>query len=612
MIAVDAPAATHPQHRHTHTAASSLGWLPGLSLSMSVGLVVVALADTLARRALPPAEPAFWLGLLIIFAPVALRLVFAAPNRAERVALVTLLGMSLYITKILYSPLGFTGHDEFLHWRTLDDILLQGRLFTPNPLLPVSARYPGAETATAALVNVSGIDLFLAGLVVVGAARLVLVLALFGLYEHLTRSPRIAGIGTLLYMANPNFLYFDAAFSYESVALPMAVFATYLIARYVSAPTIRTLLMLLPVLVMVVTTHHITSFIFTGLLALWIAVALVRRVPSPLFIGLAVVAAELAWLLTLGDVVVGYLGPHLTAAVNELVHMLVRTSASQSAAEPPRQLFVSTTGTVAPVWERITSLGAVGLILLGLPGGLWIVWRRMRAQPLAIVLAISVAAYPVSLAFRLTGAGWESANRSSEFLFIGIAFVIALVICGVLSRARHRWQVRAGAVVVSAYASILLMGGFISGWPPAWRMPGPYAPDTGERSIEPQGIAAAIWAHDVLGPDHHVGADATNMLLMGSYGHQDVETSLSGGIDVDWILFAPHLWPDLQQSIASGHMRYLVVDHRLVDAPYLARKYYADASVSEGLDKFDNLPGVGRIFDSGDIRLYDLGSLAND
>jgi uncharacterized membrane protein len=39
----------------------------------------------------------------------------------------------------------------------------------------------------------------------------------------------------LIYMANPNFLYFDAQFSYESLALPLAILVLYALARRVDA-----------------------------------------------------------------------------------------------------------------------------------------------------------------------------------------------------------------------------------------------------------------------------------------------------------------------------------------------------------------------------------------
>ena len=56
----------------------------------------------------------------------------------------------------------------------------------------------------------------------VGVARLLLVLALYLFFARVSGSTRIAALATLLYMANPNFVYFGAIVAYESLALPLA------------------------------------------------------------------------------------------------------------------------------------------------------------------------------------------------------------------------------------------------------------------------------------------------------------------------------------------------------------------------------------------------------
>src|SRR6266545_4304543 len=113
----------------------------------------------------------------------------ALPRRAGRVGVtatnrglgwlpaLSLVGaLGLYLVKVLHSPLIFTLHDEFIHWHTANDILKSGHLFRENPLLPASALFPGLEIVTAALTRLSGLTIFDAGVVVVGIARLMLVL----------------------------------------------------------------------------------------------------------------------------------------------------------------------------------------------------------------------------------------------------------------------------------------------------------------------------------------------------------------------------------------------------------------------------------------------------
>mgnify|MGYP000946532137 CR=1 FL=1 len=64
--------------------------------------------------------------------------------------------------------------------------------------------------------------------------------------------------------------------------------------------------------------------------------------------------------------------------------------------------------------------------LLGLPFGLFEVWRNHRAKAAAVAIGLAACLNPAMYVLRLTGGGWEVSNRSSEFLYISIGFVIAL------------------------------------------------------------------------------------------------------------------------------------------------------------------------------------------
>src|SRR5438270_7507233 len=217
-------------------AADRWGWLPALSLTSAVGVFLLALAYNGGRDAAQWSDPLFWFGLLVLFLPIAGRLLSVRASRRERIALLVVLGMALYLAKYLQYPLYFTYHDEFAHWRTAHDIAASGHLFQGNPIIPISSFYPGLEIATSALSSLTGLSLFAAGIVVIGVGRLVLVLALYFFFEYLISSARVAGIATLLYMANPHFLFFDADFSYESLALPLAMFVLFAVASRLYGP----------------------------------------------------------------------------------------------------------------------------------------------------------------------------------------------------------------------------------------------------------------------------------------------------------------------------------------------------------------------------------------
>lgn len=598
-------------------ATEGWGSLPALSLVSALGLLLVALADTVARNGAALATPLFWAGLLALFVPIATRLVLAAPSRPERIGLVVVLGLGLYLVKILHGPLFFTGHDELIHSRTAQDIIQHGRLFHHNPMIPTSPFYPGLEIVTSALVNLTGLSVFSAGLIVVGVGKLILVLALFLFYEQVSHSARVAGIAAVIYMANPNFLFFDSSYSYESLALPFAMLGVYTVARLQLTPDGRsgalTVIALLAIATVVIT-HHMTSYVLVAFLALWTVLTLYRRyrgqaglaAGSMVAVAMVALAGVVAWMLFVGSRVFSYLSPVLGGALLALIRLVVRE-------ESTRQLFTSDAGEVAPLWERATAFASVGLILLGLPFGLLLIWLRYRHSPAALALAGGVLLYPASLALRLTGAGAETSNRTSEFLFLALGFALAIGIVQVRLPGRVG---RAYLPFFAAYIAVIFAGQTIVGNSPWTRLPGPYQVGADDRSVESQGFATAEWARAQLGPGNRIVADRTNLLLMGSHGEQRVVTGLSDGIGrgIADLFLSPQIGPGQQRTLARARIRYILVDRRVIGV--LPRASFFDPSERRQLPvrpavlgKFDYAERVSRIFDSGDIVVYDVGAL---
>lgn len=593
---------------------SAWGWLPPLSLIGALGLLIVAWANSAARFGWSQADLFFWGGLLVIYLPVAARFSLTSTlGRREALGLIALLGLLLYSAKILHSPLFFAQHDEFYHWRTATDILASGRLFQPNPMLPASPLYPGMEIVVTALASLSGWSLYAAGIVVIGLARLILGLALYLFYERVSDSPQIGGIAALIYMANPNFLFFLSMFKYQSLALPFAILLLMGITMRAHVDVDpgqwrRWTLASLLILGVVLTTHHVTSYLLTGLLWLWTAVAFVQwrwqGIPfsAPLGMALLALVGSLAWTFTIADVTVGYLAPHFAGALGEVAQMISRSEGAG------RELFSSSEpGPVTPIWERIAALGAVTLLLGGLMIGLLWAWLHYRRRTLVMALALAASAYPLTLALRLTNRGWEIANRTSEFIFLALGLIVAL---GIVAAFNHAWGRYARLLVIPCFA-VLFLGGVVAGWTPAWRLPGPYLPNSGPRSVESQSLAAATWMRDRLGAGNSVGADPMNTLIGGAYGEQEMSVTISGGVNTSWILYAPTIDAEVERLLREGGIEYLVVDRRLFSDRQVAR-YYPQASAAEALQKFEQDERIVPIYDSGEIRIYDVGAVSRE
>ncbi len=641
------------------------GWLPALSLVGACGLLLVAVADALSRSGADWAEPLFWAGLVTLVGPFTIRLASAGAARRERIGLVVVLGLMLYLVKIMHSPFGFTFNDELIHIYNAKGILQTGALFRENPILSVTALYPGLETVTAALASLSGLNAFGAGLLLVGAARLILMLALFLFYEQVGGSARVAGLATLLYMANSNFLYWGVQFSYESLALPLATLVLFAAARRESAgnKTQRLGFTIIALLVIgaVVMTHHMSSYFLTAFLLTWalvpilirFAIVIAARVSSRYasqtsqrrffrnftkrsawlvkeltwtwttlvenknvyarqgagWLAVLALAASLAWLILIANPTISYLSPVLSRAVSSIFHMI-------AGEETARQLFQSSSGYVAPVWERVTGIGSVLLCLLALPFGLRVVWRRLLDKVSALALAGAALAYFGMLGLRFSAAAWETGNRASEFLFIGLSFVVALGSIELWQSRRANGLLR---VVVTASVAIIFMGGVIAGWPPQLRLSQPYRVAVGDRIIEPQGQVAAQWFRSYLGPNNTLGADISNGLLMLVYGEQHAYAGRWP--DTEDILETVEMPEWQNQILQRWQIRYFVVDRRLISRNNMAGLYFDQTGGGpipstklyppEIYGKFDKQPKVNRIFDSGNIVIYDVSALSD-
>lgn len=586
----------------------------------ALALLVVATADAGARIGATWADTIFWAGLLVLAVPAAVWLTMPDVRRLHALGLTMALGLGLYLVKVLHSPSGYTLYDELLHWRTADDILVTGKLFTENPLLPISPLYPGLELVTHALATLSGLSIFHAGLVVIGAARLMLSLAIFLFLEQVSGSARVAGLASLLYTAHPQFLFFNAQYAYQSLALSPAVFALWLLMRRHYAPEAERgwlLLFAAGSIVVVVITHHITAYVLTGCLVLWVVLATLRGRWRTLpdrdvrWMALLAIVANLIWLIAVSSRTLDYLGAPLLDAV----HKVLRIAFSEGGFRPP---FQSDAGTRPPLLEQIIGLGSAGLTALGLPWGLWRVWRRHTDNVWAVLLAGAALAYPLSLPLRLIGS-WEVGARASAFLFLGVGFVLALFLDGITRPGR--WH-GLRTLTLASYFAVVFAGGVIAGVAPISRLPGPYLVGTTPRSIDAQGVAAAEWAYRQLGAGNRLAADHINTVLMGSYGRQRVITHQSDNLSIAPLFLAPEIGAHQRDLVRRGDIHYAVVDYRLTQALPIEGEYYekweklsypyTEPIERDTLAKFDRLPRVSRIFDDGDIVIYDIEALADE
>ena len=553
------------------------------------------------------AVAAFWLGEVVIFgAPAALVLGRREPGEVPAAWLAVALAAATYLVKYLYSPSFFGFPDEFLHLRTLTSLLASHHLFGVNYALPVSPGYPGIEIVTSALIDLTGLSAFAAGLIVAGLAHLVFTAALYSLFRLVGGTSRIGLAAITVYAANPHYQVFDSIFGYQTLAL--AFFALALLYVYqatrpgISRPQVITRWVLAAVFTAAtVVTHHITSYVLVGTVVLIAAAGLLagdrkaehrKKLAAPAWFaaGAAALVVLWTWLVTPGTV--SYLAPAMSQLTDGVRSALGgHTMSSSGAAALPE-----------PAGDKLVSYAVALLIMAVLPFGMRQVWRTQRGNAWALALAAGAAAYYpcVALPF-ITADGSELAGRLLTFVYIPVGYTVAVALTARPLTAFRRAAAAAGVV-------ILVTGGISMGWPPWWeRLPGSYVVDGFESGITSESVAAANWAAAALPPGQRIAADYINNQLFGTIGGQNPVNGVS-------MLFCGSDWTLADTVLARQQaVNYLVVDLRTTQGKAPDGSIFQEATAGcsaplprADLAKFDAVPGMTRVYDSGNIIVYRL------
>ena len=601
-----------------------------LAVNAGLGLLAAALAANASRAGADWAVPTFYGAVAWIFLPFAVRILHPATPRSELVADLALLTAALFVVRVIREPAAFIDHDEFLHWSTAQSILETGRLFSPNPLLPVSPLYPGLELAATAVTHLSGLSVFDAAQPLLAAARLTFVLALFFTYERISGGARTAACGCIVYMGSSTFLVFDSQFSYESLAVPFVAALLLADARAGSqGRVLHVCLLVAPLAAALAVTHHMSAFfaaaLFVGLVLLECArVGAGRSAVPALAVAALAVLSPLGWSNLMGNPSTGYLGPVIAGGVREAMGLFSHA--------PGRELFTSEDGSVAPLWQRLAAVGAVALVALGLLTGFLraLAWaglavegrtllslRRLRGWSNSRLLLLTglTLVFPLSVLFRLTRSGWEIGNRIGPFSFFGVGLVAAVAV-GAYWQGRSRRHAPVG--LLGAVGAVILVGGIISAQGPRILVPAHFKVSADAASVEPMSISAARWAQTWLGRGNLFASDRINRLLLATYGRQEVATTLQDGLDTGEIIMARTLGRHEVALLRETGVDFVTIDLRLTTALPTVGVYFDGGAADQGhvrppsadaLLKFNRAPRIGRVFDDGYLVTYDVRGL---
>lgn len=578
---------------------------------MAAGLFVNTVGVALARTEV-------WAGGGAALYAAGLAMVFAAgfaaalhPTMTSRARVLTALAMpaALQLSRTLLYPRGFAFHDELIHQQVLEDILRSGHLFTPNSLLPVTPYFPGLEIATAAAIDITGLpDQLAAGLVLLGA-RVLLAAAVYDLIRRITRNDRAAALGVAVYCVGPQVLFFNAQFSYQTLALPLAVAALCL---YGGGRSDRT--QLLPpaaVSLAVSVTHHVTALF---LIVVWSSMLVIeclgRRRRRALLdlaaLSVITVTGFAARLVIPGNPLPGYWHEIVASSEHDLGLFLEGTATKGVFANPAG---VSSTWLeqVLMVVSVLVTFAALALALRTAPA---LLRRKDQVTTLLVLLAPLAVLGPLSHVARATA---EVGDRSTGFTYLGVALLVGLWLAGLRSERR----VRVGATV--AWTATFIGAVVLGAGPLVRQVPGPYEVSADARSVDAANLEAARWEAENLPRKSTVYADRTGGLLAGAIGGMQTVRHVSSRIDASRLLLDPAFTDADVRIIAETGIRYLIVDRRLSSGLPNTGVYIESGEFgqdgrrapvpSAALTKFDRVPGARRIYDNGAIAIYDVRSV---
>ncbi|HLH14223.1 MAG TPA: hypothetical protein VKV16_05495 [Solirubrobacteraceae bacterium] len=592
--------------------------VPGVLLALALGTALIAVGFAGGRAHDSWAEVPFWAGWVMSVLVLAAAITGAGWTDRERVLMLALQAAQQSFVRWMYSPLAFTFPDELQHWRTAVSILEFHHLFHPNPSLPVSPAFPGLEEMATALVSLSRIGVFPAGLLLAATSHVVLSVAMFHLYRRVSGSASVAGLGAFLFALNPLHAGFDSMFIYQAPALLLGavVLESTLGERTAGGriasghPQERTAFVVAVIcMAALVITHHVTAAVVIaalGVLALLFAAfrsfgALAKRL-----LALCVVGAAMAvlWVSTEAQAVVSYLGKPLATAAGGVLHLghQAGTVALPATAQGTPGAWLTVLGTA------ITAvLVAIGIVL---------VWRRISPHggmtlPRAFA-TVALGYYGVLGIREFAPDGAELAGRLLTFaaLFTSVTMAFALVPRPGSAR-RTRELVRVLAVAASVG---IFLGSTMSGWPAPWELvPGTFHISGFESGIDRENTLAVKWFAAHEGGGHRVACEFEACSMFGAYaGAYPIPDEPS-------LYRETTMSKDVVSLIHRRRIQFVYVDLRMSrEAPITGHYFRVGSSQSggrerriplAGLTKFRRAAGVRLIYDSGPIQIYDVRSL---
>ena len=544
---------------------------------MALGAAGVVVAHRMAQSSNGQGHFAvFWVSYGMALA-ASLALALRARSTATRIGALVSFGSFTFVPKLVMTFDGPRYFDEYGHWRHVNDMVERVALFVPTPYQPIQDSYPGLEAFTAAVHWLTRLPTWHAGQLVVVAAHCGALVAVWWMARLVDLPHRAAVVAAFIYALNPNFLFFDTQYSYESLGLPLAFIAVALALASRRAVTARQARWSAAGAVVVgsatVVTHHSSMVVMTGLLVIVAAVvppqSFRRSDPSarwaPWIAAASTLAVAAVWLLTVARPTYGYIEPHVRAWLGDAVNLLQGEGTRRLAGgemETRRELFG---GNDVPFYELVSAFLAPLLVIAALGSAVW-EYRRDRVDAAARFRLLApfyclAVLYGLSLPLTLVATGSETAHRAWGFAYLGVAVVVASAVrqWDAVTARLPGWRTIA---VASVALFIVAVGNTAAGSNVLYRFAGPeeFGTDTRSRTAEVDELVA--WMDANLPDGSKVITDRFTGLAV--TGYSDLQVPRPQDYLV-WRIYREggNPTPRLREYLRDAGFRYFVLDDRI-------------------------------------------------
>lgn len=542
----------------------------------------------------------FWISLSIaLFSVIAFLLYYKCEGKIRGIAIyLFLFGLVLYLTYYLQSPGHLHFQDEMNHYQATSIIMDNGNINGTYTITPLGQWYPGLAILNAISSSITKLSIIDAGRIMISLTHSFMLIFIFLFFYNISKNIMLSGLGSLVYLCNPEYINVDAITSYESLAIGLFYLLILIISLKEQRNNVAISIITIIVLLSLVITHHVTSFMLILYLCVLVLTILYLRLKIDKYLYILFMSATfvLGWLVDMASRAVLYLNGIFTNRIKTFLQVIGHL-------EPTRTLFAKT---LLPRYEIIIdSRFYPATILLLFIIGIYIFFRSSKNRKCSFyTLFLWALIYFATWPFILTN-GADAAYRSWATLFFGVAYWMAVAILALYQKPELIYKFLVGLLV-----AVLFIGGTSIGSNEEIRYPLTYlASDMGAITLDE--IRACDWYSASCGINRKILGDRTVGYVFGCYGRQSVD--LGAALKV--------FYPKYIDSQVSSEIRShdaLVVDDRISKLLARSGSYFADKNQKyenyplygleiplpkSSLNKFMNAVDLNQLYDNGNIQI---------